>query len=704
MCCATLFLLMAPLVSSRMLEKVDPIQKVVSLITELQGKVSRDGEAEEAVYKEFFEWCDDDSKEKGFQIKTASAKKEKLDATISEASSDVEEAGVKIEELSGTLATNEADLKAATEIRKKENADFAAEEKELMEGVDMLGRAIGILEKAMGGSSLVQTKVDMSDLNGILQSLSVVIDAASFSANDKQKLVSLLQSQQDDAADDSALGATATATATATAKSGGIIDVLTDMKEKAEGELSAARKAEMESKFNYTMLKQSLTDALDADNKEMEEAKANKAEGEEIVSVNEGELSVTTKELAEVQEALQVMSMDCMEKATNHEISKKGRAEELAALAKAKKIIQAMALAQTQSPSFLQLGATTAVQSKIRTRADLANNEVINLVRKLAKEHHSKSLMQLASRIGALIRYGSRDGEDPFAKVKGLINEMISKLLKEAEAEASEKGYCDQEMAKTAQKKGELSDDVEKLTAKIDKAASDSTRLKEEVKTLQGDLAELQASKSEMDKIRKETNEAFEVTAADLQKGLDGIRAALKVLRDYYGGGGDALLQTDAEGDDSKFDAFMQQPAAPEKHGKSSGAGGGIISLLEVAESDFAKNLAEEQAEEAAAQEEYDKVTAENEITKATKDQDVKYKTKEHKALDKALTEYNEDRDGTQTELDAVLEYDEKIKDRCVAKPMSYEEQKKRRDAEIKGLKEALSILEGQAVFLQKRH
>ena len=81
--------------------------------------------------------------------------------------------------------------------------------------------------------------------------------------------------------------------------------------------------------------------------------------------------------------------------------------------------------------------------SQMKTRADLANSEVITLVKKLAKEHHSAALAQLASRIAVVARYGSRDGADPFAKVKGLISDMITKLEKEAEAEATEKAYCE---------------------------------------------------------------------------------------------------------------------------------------------------------------------------------------------------------------------------------------------------------------------
>merc|ERR1719473_1629682 len=123
--------------------------------------------------------------------------------------------------------------------------------------------------------------------------------------------------------------------------------------------------------------------------------------------------------------------------------------------------------------------------------------------------------------------------------------------------------------------------------------------------------------------------------------------------------------------------------------------------MLEVIEADMSKTLAEEEAEEEAAATEYEKLTQENKVTKTTKEQDVKYKTKEFQSLDKDIADLTSDREGKNTELDAVLEYYEKIKEECIAKPEPYEERKKRREAEIAGLKEALSILEGAALVQQ---
>merc|ERR1719486_554717 len=426
----------------------------------------------------------------------------------------------------------------------------------------------------------------------------------------------------------------------------------------------------------------------------MNEEKTAKAAAEEEKATAEGDLSVTVKALKESEEELSTANTNCMTTAADHEATVAARNEELKVIATAEKILKdSTSGAVDQTYDFLQVAAA----SKMQTRADLANSEVITLVKKLAHDHHSAALAQLASRIAVIARYGSKSGGDPFAKVKGLIGEMITKLEKEAEAEATEKAYCDEEMAKTESKKAELDDDIAKLTNSIDKAAARSASLKEEVVELEKELATIAKTQAEMDKLRAEQNGNYKVAKAELEQGLGGVRKALGVLRDYYGGAAALVQESDAN-----FNSFMQQPAPPQQHEKSSGAGGSIINILEVCESDFATNLAKEESEEADSAANYEKVTQENKVATATKSQDAKYKTKEAAGLDKQISELSSDRDTSSTELGAVMEYYGKIKERCVAKPETYEQRKARREAEIEGLKEALSILENEPAFMQR--
>merc|ERR1719327_807677 len=213
-----LLFLAAPVASA----DTNPLAKVIELLDGLAAKITKEGEAEQKAYEEYIEWC-------------LTAKKEKLEATISKCASDIEGCDTKIEELVADIATGEAELKNATLIREKEKADFDAGEAELVDSIDVLDRAIAILEREMAKNpALVQ--VDATNVKVLMQSMSAVINAAaSFSSMDQKKLLALVQSRETDpSSDEAALGAPAAAVYKTHSTS--IVDVLEDLKEKAEGE------------------------------------------------------------------------------------------------------------------------------------------------------------------------------------------------------------------------------------------------------------------------------------------------------------------------------------------------------------------------------------------------------------------------------------------------------------------------------------
>merc|ERR1719421_2286855 len=199
-------------------------------------------------------------------------------------------------------------------------------------------------------------------------------------------------------------------------------------------------------------------------------------------------------------------------------------------------------------------------------------------------------------------------GADPFAKIKGLIQEMIEKLEEEEAKEAAHKAFCDKEMSETKAKKEDKESEIEDLTTKIDKATAKIAKLEEEL----GAIAKAQ---KEADAIRTEEKAAWEAAKADYESGIEGVGMALKVLRDYYAEKEEALIQA--------------------KHDKATGAATGIIGMLEVVESDFTKSLAEGTAKEAMAVEEYEKLTQDNKIATTEKTTAAKYKNKDKKETEK---------------------------------------------------------------------
>merc|ERR1719215_2580756 len=396
----------------------------------------------------------------------------------------------------------------------------------------------------------------------------------------------------------------------------------------------------------------------------MDKAKKGLATSEGVKATAEGALAATNKDLAADEATLGNLHQDCLSKSQAYEAEVKSRDEELKALAAAKKAIADNTgsadsfqdgLAQ---PSFLQVSQN--VQSASR------------FVWHLAQKQGSPALAQLATRLSTAMK----SNQDPFEKVKGLISDMIARLGSEADADASHKAYCDKELGESNVKHADKTAEIEKLTTFIDQSEARSAQLKEEVARLQKELAELASAQAEMDKLRNQENTDYTKNRADTEQGIEGVKIALKVLRDYYA-------------NDDKA------------HEEAQGAGQGIIGLLEVIESDFTKTLAELISTEEAAAAAYDKQTKENQINKAAKEQDVKYKQKESSDLDKSVTEANADRAGVQTELDAVNEYLDSLHKQCDEKVEPYTERKRRRETEIAGLKEALTILEGQALLQQ---
>merc|ERR1719182_1109094 len=638
--------------------------------------------------------CHDDSMDLQFQIETGKKDVERAKATIADEAAKIGAAEAKIEELSTTIATGEKDLASATEIREKENADFQKLEKELMEAVSMLERAYGIIEREMAKTGFIQGKASKESMDKVMAALDAVIVSAGVNAADKTKVQALLQATQGSSDGDLEFQpAGAPDPAAYKSKSGGILSVLEDMLEKAKAELATAQKAEMNAAFDFKMLKQKIEDAVAFGEKTLAETKSAKAAAEEAKATATGELETASKNLADDETHLKDLQQECMTASEEDTESKKSRAEELDALATAKKILEEKTgAASDRAYSFIQIGTVSKAGTK--TKLKEVKQEILDLLQGLAEKNGDKQMSLLAQRV----QTAAMLGEDPFAKIKGLISEMIEKLEAEAAKEAAHKAFCDKEMSETKAKKEDRETELDDLSTKIDKATSKIAKLKEEVATLETELGEIAAAQKAADELRMKQKEAWTAAKADYEQGLEGVGMALQVLRDYYAEK-DAFIR----GGDS---AFLQGRMNAAKHSKATGASTGIIGMLEVVESDFSKLLAEGNAAEAMAVEEYEKLTEDNKIATTEKETAVKYKVKDSKETEAMLAGLKEDKETAMKEYDAIMEYWEKLQPMCIAKPEPYAERKRRREAEIAGLKQALTILEeeaGSPAFLQIR-
>mmetsp|Transcript_6998 Transcript_6998/g.19891 ORF Transcript_6998/g.19891 Transcript_6998/m.19891 type:complete len:735 (-) Transcript_6998:94-2298(-) len=699
----------------------NPLQKVIMLLTGLQGKVIADGERQQKAYNSFVNWCGKSAKEKQTSIKEGSAKKEDLQANIAKAQSDAASARARVAALSGAISADEADLKASTLLRQKERQDFEALDNELTGTISMLTRARSALEKELkkvgtAGKASFLERPATSAMQLVESSLTELVAAATvLSQDDRDMIAALLEGTSEDGEEqqDAQQGAqqseaegggedAAPKPDVYKAKSGGVLTALQSLQAKTEDAQNDARKGEQKRRHNFDLFKQSLEGKLKLQNDELGQVKQDLSKAGETKAQAEKELARTIKDLQADTSMLAKLQHDCINRAAQFQEEVKSRKAELDAVTNAKKFIQDSSASSLVSVSFVQVSSSSSSSDGTSVEAVAAANAAsgaLKQLRGLARTTGSLALAQLASRASAAMRYalagqgtarGAAALKDPFAKVKSMITNMVSKLEKEKQADMQQKAFCDKEMAQSTKSKESKEDEVSVLTTRLETTSAQVARLQEELKTLAKELRDTAQSQVEMDRIRREENAAFLKTKKDLEEGLAGVQRAFAILNDYYGGDGQngaSLMQEDDSESAASASSSSSDALAP------GGVASSILGLLQVVEADLAKSLSEVQAAEASAVEEYKKLMQENKISTAVRRKETENKNAEVATLRKNAAELTADRTQSQQELDAINEYLTKLKPQCIQTPETYQDRMKRRKAELDGLQQALETL-----------
>jgi chromosome segregation ATPase len=293
-----------------------------------------------------------------------------------------------------------------------------------------------------------------------------------------------------------------------------------------------------------------------------------------------------------------------------------------------------------------------------------------------ATKFNSRVLSALATRVEA----------DPFKKVKKMVKDLITKLMDEAAAESEHKGWCDTELMTNEQTRKEKTEAIETLHAEIDGLMAMIAKLGEEIAHLTTSVQELDAAVKKATEVRQTEKTKNTATIQDAQEAQTAVNQALTVLKEFYAKSATAT-------------SFVQQPETFDKPYKGMGGeSGGVVGMIEVIQSDFARLESETTAAEDSAAKEYEEFMNDSQVDKAAKTKDIEHKTGKKQNKEQMLQEAKTDLDGTQKELDAALSYYDKLKPSCVDAGESYEDRVARRKEEIDSLQEALKILEGDAV------
>jgi hypothetical protein len=265
---------------------------------------------------------------------------------------------------------------------------------------------------------------------------------------------------------------------------------------------------------------------------------------------------------------------------------------------------------------------------------------------------------------------------------------MIVKLMEEANAEADKNAYCTTELSTNKLTRENKQSEIDELSANIEKKTAVSAKLAEEVAALSAQVADLKGQQNEATKVREEEKVTNMATIADAKEAQIAVEKATKVLKDFFASAADASFVQSASGLSEAMTEVSRAPYTGQQAGS-----GGVVGMLEVILSDFARLEAETQSAEDQAQSTYEKFMNESNQDIAVKDTEIKHKNNKKLDTDGAIADLSKELQVTQEELDAALAYYEKLKPECVDKGLSYEERVQKRQEEIESLQEAMKIL-----------
>jgi len=640
------------LVTPAIRTQITPVQKVLQALQEMKSKAEAAMDEEQKIFHEYTEWVDDRTTDLGFEIKTGESTIEELTAFIEKSDNKVAELATAIGKLEDDIARLEGEKADATAVRDKEHAEYVKVSTDYAESVDALERAIQIMtaqaydrpQAEMMLQQMAKTTPGMTRVlaaflqQGVRQDGAPAVDAYEF------------QSQN-------------------------IIELLESLEKKFKGELADVEEAEANQAHYYELEMIHLTDTITKSSEDKEEKTVVKAKTAAASAKAKGDLADTKKELAADKELKTEMEATFAAKSATYEQNQKVRKDELEALAKAIEIIanpdvagsykEHINLAQQQSGQKVSLLQMRSSKRRVAMRQAAAD-----FLQRRARALDSKSLLSLAAAVEA----------SPFAKVITMVKDLIKKLKEEASAEAAHKQWCDKELKANKLKRNKKTTKVDELTAAIEE-------LTEKIKETGSTIDRLIAEQAELAKAMKEATAQRERekaknldTIADAKAGRAAVKAALAVLRDFYSQQA-ALLQA------------RQVPEMAEYKGLQ-GSSKGVVGMMEVIESDFARLEADTTAAEEQAAKEYDEFMSEATATKKVKhDEEVKLKLEKDQD-EFEVSQLQKDLAANQEELDKANAYFEELKPACLEVHVSYEERAAKRKEEIAALKEAYEILD----------
>jgi len=677
-------------VEAAAIDRVSPMAKVVELLNNLQTQVQEEGSEEAATYDTFACFCKDTTEAKVTSIKTYEDNIQADSADEAQLSASVDQLKAEVAKLNTDIDTMEMELQKATELREQEHADYVVAYADATKAVDSLERAITAVE----GS-----KLDLKQVQSIIRPVLLMADAMSIllanSADAPKKAVASLLEEGPDGQPDYEFHA------------GDILGTLSELKTSFGQKKSDLMSEEEASASAFETASEAKRDEITSGKETLATKEGLLSDDSASLAEVQGEISEATALLHDDRQYLKDMTEQCERKANEWDQRSGMRKQELAAISQALEILGTASAKAEETGAGGRAEPVGALQMEIVD--DLDDSNWASFVQKnVRKASESSSALEESlkprNRIIALLKASANDlkspdltflamkiAEDPFAKVKVLIQQLIQRLLAESKNEATHKGWCDTELGKASHSRDSRHQDVVTLTADIEELEARKAKLLVEKDELNAQILELTSSLTNATNDRADEKADHDATMKSAQEGLTALKSAITVLKDFYKMGAKAFAQgakaspVDEDSPGAGFDGSYQGNQA---------AGSGIIGMLETIQSDFERTLSQTDTAETQSYRDFVAFSKETKSSKAAKETGLKNCEADLVQTSADLSTRLLDLQQNQELLDTALKALEALRPACIDTGMSFEERTQRREAEISALKGALCTLD----------
>jgi len=691
------------LLASAVANDVSPVEKVVTMLEDLQTQVVVEGKAEAKTYDKFACFCKDMTAQKTDAISAGTDKSADLSALIEQLTNDRSTADDDINDLNKKIDELDKSMKENTEKRAAEKATFDALHAELTKGITDLTNAVNTLK-----SSRPASLMSLKSVIKTIRQAAFMGDAMGHSPKNQKSLAALLQQDPEVPMEDF------------TFHSEEIISMIEGLQSDFKTKLSEVKIEETKAVSDFDLQMQADTDERAAAAKELKDTNELKAEKMEAIAASSKELTETSATLTDDQNYLKDLTEKCNAKSKEWDQRSQMRQDELTALTtaltivkegvatktteKTVRLVQSAAkiaphsvivddsdadddVADDEDLSFVQLSSPreklslVATESKKFLQPDSTRDRVIALLKAKSTQIDSPVLAALATKAAA----------DPFVKIKKLIQELIERLLQEAADEANHKGWCDKEFGKAKQSRAMKAEAVKSLNEALAKSEALRDKLTEEIAVLTKEIDELESALAKTTKERNDESAENAATVSEAQEGQAAVEQAIGVLEKFY--------KTAAKAEVFVQTSSKQVPDMPDAgfsgaNKGSQSASTGILGMLDVIKSDFVRTIKETEKAEKAAAKEFMEFETTTKVSLGTKKVSKSAKEGELTETESSIDEDNTSLTEEQSLLDKAVQEIIELQPACVDTGMSYEERVAKREQEIEALKEALCTLD----------